>query len=588
MPGLVGVVKSNTAHVEKIELLNARNSMKFYNWYKDDKVYEDNNLVASRTHLNVIGLDESPYEKHECACWVEGEIYNIDEVADYSKTDVKKFPDLIIETYFNGSLVNLLSKIDGYYAVVLYDKKNKKILCISDRFGLKPLYIWQDNYHFAWASEIKAFLSFSSFSPIITEDAFKCFIEVGYLLGNRTWFKNVEMIGASSILTYNIDSKSSSIERYWNWSNIKPANIKFEDAAEHMGTLIKNAVRKRCLKSERIGVSLSGGLDSRSVYASISDFENIFTYTFGKTGCEDVEIAKKVANVKHATHKTFKIDNNNWFQGRIEGIWKTDGMFNLLHMHDAVIVDSIREHIDINIDGFIGDLNCGGGYITLLDSRINQSLAEKKFGKWAIWDKYDDSFYDIHHADPYYINTRVRRFTNPGTFLASTVSEYRKPFIDNKLNEYIYSLPDKYRKSSALYNNSLLITFPEYFGKIPWQRTGLPISKSGTKYHNYYRLLLKLLEKSGLKTDRKGYTKYREWINEEPIRSSYSKIVSSEKAIYKNYCDEDLIKGYLLPHQKNINNFSGKICNIVTAELWFQMIFNGSVQVIEQFHSNKY
>jgi len=73
------------------------------------------------------------------------------------KYSSKTFSELLIDAYDNKQLEMVLSKIDGCFTAILYDKSD--LILISDRYGMKPLYLWNNQGNFAWVSEVKALLA---------------------------------------------------------------------------------------------------------------------------------------------------------------------------------------------------------------------------------------------------------------------------------------------------------------------------------------------------------------------------------------------------------------------------------------------
>jgi len=133
MPGLVGFTDKYCKYNQKI-LLEMRSLLKHYNSYVDEALYSDENIYASRTHLSVIDQGKQPYILDgKIFSWMEGEFYNQEELkAKYnviSTTD----NELLSNIYNSTGSFEFLKDIDGYYAAVLYDKKEKIVYLITDR-----------------------------------------------------------------------------------------------------------------------------------------------------------------------------------------------------------------------------------------------------------------------------------------------------------------------------------------------------------------------------------------------------------------------------------------------------------------------
>ena len=584
-----------------------------------DSVFSDENIIASRVHLGIIGAPDSPFQKSGVFVWIEGEIYNFNEILELFNFKSRHFEELLIDAYHNNKLDIVLSKIDGCFSAVLYDKAVIKL--ISDRFGMKPLYYWGKKNNFTWVSEIKALLAFEYYKPEIDPKVVKCFMDLGHLLGENTWFKYVKLINASTILTYSLKLKKIvENKRYWKWSYIKLQEINFKDAVIILSNLLGKAIQKRIEVGEKLCIPLSGGLDSRLVLAEINKNVKLKVpcFTFGKKKCADIKIASTVTSIKSNTHFIFELNEKNWFENRFHYTWRTDGMISLLHIHNSKYDKVIKEKCDIIIEGFSGDLCIGGSYIDDLDTPITKEAAYRKFRGHYRFTNLKDSFYNVLHQDAYFIDTRVRRFTNMGAFGYSRIVEIRRPLIDNDLIDFLYSISDDYRYKSKLYNKTLLYKYPEYYESIPWQKTGYPISKRETIFGRFKNLIKHLLDVFEIIQTKKKYTDYANWLRSLKMIKIIMRLLDPKNAIYSHYTNENYLTKYFIPHNQNPNlirkfldliklilyiakevslnkggispsyfkdilekyflyhryDYSEEIGRALTMEIWFQQVFN--------------
>lgn len=602
------------------EIKNALSLISYSDSDFNDNLFSDENILASRVHLGIIGEKDSPFQKSGVYSWIEGEIYNLNEILELFKYNSKTFSELLIDAYIKNQLEMVLSMIDGSFTAILYDKRELKL--ISDRYGMKPLYFWNNEGNFAWVSEVKALLALKCFTPEINTPAINCFMDLGHLLGDTTWFKDVKMINAASIITYSLkERKIMENQRYWKWSSIKPQTLSFNKAIVRLRNLLQIAVNKRVKVGERLGVSLSGGLDSRSNLAAINQISglDVVCFTFGKKDCDDIKIASMVTSIKNNPHYVFELNENNWMDERFNLVWNTDGMGSLLHLHNPKSDKYLKELFDIHINGFIGDLCMGGSWIDELEKKITKAAAYRKFGKYIAFTDINSNFYNISHQDPYFIDTRVRRFTNIGQIGYSRTVETRKPFLDNDLIEFLYGLPDRYRHKSKLYKKTLFYYYPEYYENIPWQKTGYPISKKITLHRKMILMIKKLLKIFPIIKTKRKFSDYSGWLRTPDMVKLTKKILNPKTAIYSNYININFIDKYIEPHNNlktdliNIwfnflrfliysikeyvlklfrtsnksfmailneivlqysHDYSEEICRALTMEIWFQQVFN--------------
>ena len=516
MPGLIGTVNQNINSIIGFQKAFDELTIDYTNI--KDELYQDESIIAQRAHLGIFGEQSSPFTKNNNYAWVEGEIYNHQLIEKELGQNFTSFSEILLHCYEKNTLQNTLAIVDGYFCAVIYDKTNKKILLISDRYGFKPLYF--NSKHFAWSSELKSFKHFESNSLELNYEAISTFLDLGQFMGNTTYFKDIEIIDASTVLEYDILTSSIKKERYWLWSNIKQQNISLNESADVLYFHLKKAVESRLdlNENEKIGVNLSGGIDSR-VLLSQTD-QSIPAITFGTPTCRDYLLAKKVSHKKNIPHTLFELNEHNWFNGKLESIWNTDGMFNLMHMHPSPYVNDFIKYYSINLNGFAGDLNIGGGWITKLNSKISIDVAKSKFCSGVQLTNIDDSFYNFPHEDPYFIDNRVRRFTNMGTIQNSKTIEQRKPFFENDLIQFIYSIPDEYRQNGLVYNQMIKKHLKELFWNIPTTHSIYPVNRERDYYLRFKTKLKHGLMKIGFVQQYNWkYTNYEDWYYQPNFQS---------------------------------------------------------------------
>jgi asparagine synthase (glutamine-hydrolysing) len=556
MPGLAGFVAP--VNNPEIILRNMQDIITHHDFYVKDRRFVADEFGCTRSHINVIQKANQPFSADGVHIWLDGEFYNQSDLVKETKpasTDL----GILYELYKNNADFSFLKSIDGIYSAVIYDQLKQKLHLIIDRYGLRHLYWSNTGGRLAWASEVKAFLCLPWITPSINLQSVDNFFSVGYLLENRTWFNEVELMPSGTVLSYDLKLHQVEEKRYWWWDEIKPIQGKIDEneVAEELGRLFINAVNRRCREGERVGVTLSGGLDSRAILAAMPEHgAPIHAVTFGKRGCEDIRIAAMAAKLKGAEHHVFEINENNWLAPRITGVWFTDGQFNLLHMHDVESTLFYRNMFDISLNGMAGDGIWGGSFLKKQSQHFN------------------------NYGDPY--GYRGRKFIILGPKLTSNVLGVRLPFFDNKLLESILAIPEKYRKKSNIYNRSLLKVFRDFFNTIPWQKTGFPISMNPQMVTalvtmkkikgKVFRLIRKYCPYNYQETT--SYTDYNSWLKGEPATTYFYNMLSNKNSIYTDYISHTKVTSELEAHLEGKANYSDKLCRYLTFELWLQQVFN--------------
>lgn len=585
MPGIHGYIKRTLG--ESSQLISMTAEMKLYDYFVQDEQYEDDLVAGSRVHLGHIGEKSSPYHDGAVRLWVEGEAYNFTEVAERLRLTQKGFAATLVEAYQTGKLDNYLNLLDGYFCAALYDGQKKTLKLVSDRYGMRMLYWYSKDGLFAWASEVKGILALGSIDKTIDATSPQCFLDLGYLMGEHTWFEHVKLIKPATVLEFDTTSQKIEQHYYWKWSEIRPSHLRFDQAVDELGTRFIAAVKRRFDPNEKIGISLSGGLDSRAILAAVNHLHpgyQGYCYTFGKSGCDDIRIAEQVISRASWKHQVLYLNEKNWFAPRLEKIWNTDGMLDMMHMHGSEFLDDIGQSIDVNLNGYCGDAILGGGFLNSvpLNKRVSAGNTKSFYKNYSMLALPDIDFYDIDHVEPNLYMNRVRRFTNMGSVNGLVKIDQRKPFFDNIIVELVFSLPDEFRGGNKLYSAMLLKYFPQYFNDIPWQKTGSPISYSNSSVKAItfkHRVIGKLKREAGRIGIKykvlHNFTDYAEWLRQEPARSFLETVLSAKSALYPAYIDQAKIRYHLKDHLQNKANYEDELCKALTFEIWLQQVFEG-------------
>ncbi|MDO5575979.1 MAG: asparagine synthase-related protein [Fibrobacter sp.] len=504
-------------------------------------ILEDKFVIASSVALPVFGSNPNTCSDNGVNVWLDGEFYNRSEFTEGSISDER----LLLSVYKKEGLVPFLKNVDGIFCAVIYDSSKKKIYLISDRYGLKNLYFCKNGHDLFWSSEIKSFSLFPIKSIDIDTDSVKDFFSVGHFLENRTWVKGVELISPASIVTFDINTSSLVRKTYWNWDQIPVStHIDINETVNILKTRFCESVKKRCSKFAKTGLSLSGGLDSRAIFAAMpSKTEPIPAFTFGKRNCDDIRIAKKVALLRKSKHHIFEIDSKNWLNNRVEGVWLTDGQFNIIHMHGIEHIEIIHTLLDIELNGFLGDAFLGGSYCARNKNEIEL------------------------------FNNRGRRFINMGLVFSNSFYHTRIPFFDNKFLETVMSIPIHLRKDSRIYKTMLLSAFPEYFRSIPWQKTSLPISHTGFLWQTAEKGLKIVSRLKGMIRCTSSYADYQAWIRTSDSKELFFRTLINKNALINNFIDPGVIRSDLERHLSG-GNRSEVLGLYLTFELWMQRFLN--------------
>lgn len=243
-------------------------------------IANDTNVYLLHSRLSIIDLDErsnQPFSFNGATLVFNGEIYNYIEVRQELKKQGHVFStdsdtEVLLKAYVEYG-EDCVKYFNGMWAFAIWDERNKKLFLSRDRFAEKPLYYFQDNDGFYFASEIKAIQSLLQKKLQINYDHLKRYLVYGYKFLNKTpqtYFHGIREIEFASNATLDCDNNFIQ-SKYWKpESNVKEMTL--NDAVEGSRHHLLESVKLRLRADVPMAFCLSGGVDSASL-ASIAKKE---------------------------------------------------------------------------------------------------------------------------------------------------------------------------------------------------------------------------------------------------------------------------------------------------------------------------
>lgn len=312
MCGIVGFVADKNNR-----LLQKMNDALLHRGPDAEGLYESNALSLAMRRLSIVDIEfgSQPYFSKDKSIVVvfNGEIYNHRELRvelseeNYSFNSEHSDGEIIPNLYLKYGL-DFVKKLNGMFAIALYDLKKEKLFLFRDRLGKKPLYYTFENNNFYFASEIKALLCIDEKFEI-DENSLINYLQLKNTSAPNTIYKNIKQVMSASYITYDISKKQFTKKRYWDLNFSKKLNITEDEASDKLISLLEDAVKIRTECDVEYGAFLSGGLDSSLVCSIITNTHNKKLKTFS-LGYKD-DFKNKQNDLYHAKKLSKKLDTKH-------------------------------------------------------------------------------------------------------------------------------------------------------------------------------------------------------------------------------------------------------------------------------------
>jgi len=282
--------------------------------------------------------------------------------------------EVVINLYLEFGL-EFVKKLNGMFAIAIYDARDNSLHLIRDRIGKKPLWYSQvaDGTLF-FASEVKALMLARPDRTLRTEMIAEV-MQFGYINSPRSAFNEINQLEPATVMTWRDDKLETA--RYWNPIFEPKLKIGYEEALHETKQLISRAVERRLISQRPLGAFLSGGYDSTIVTAYMAKLmhEKVDTFSVGFKNplFNEAPYALEIAKFLGTNHHEFVVDPDpTLILERISGI--LDQPFADSSIIPTYLLSKFaRENVIVALGGDGGD-EVFGGYDRYLMTPLVQQL----------------------------------------------------------------------------------------------------------------------------------------------------------------------------------------------------------------------
>jgi asparagine synthase (glutamine-hydrolysing) len=314
-----------------------------------------------------------------------GEIYNYRELRENLEQRGHQFRtqsdgEVILHLYEDRG-VDCLGELNGMFAVALWDEPARRLMLARDRAGEKPLYYWQQGQTLVFASEIKALFEYPEVGRTLDPQAISEYLFYGYFPAPRTPFREIRKLPAAHRMV--VERGRITLEPFWRLRDyLRPPRRSRVGRGEQTSLLdglrqrLRQAAISRLVSDVPLGVFLSGGVDSSTLVALMSELSpgkvKTFSVAFAEKDFDEARYASLVARHFHTKHHVLRVDEQLLRQG-------LDWMAHHLDepLADPAVIPTFllcrfaRAEITVALSGEGSD-ELFGGYPTYLGVRLAQ------------------------------------------------------------------------------------------------------------------------------------------------------------------------------------------------------------------------
>lgn len=284
----------------------------------ENGIFSDGTVSLGIRRLSIIDVEtgHQPVHNEDKSVWTvaNGEIYNFHDLRKELKEKGHSFYtdhsdiEVIVHLYEEYG-IEFLHKLNGMFAIALWDKTKNILYLIRDRMGVKPLFYATLNNSLVFGSEIKAILSNPSYIRDINYEAIYHYLSFKHIPAPLTAFNGIYSLLPGEILI--CSNSEVSKKRWWKVGFNVDDTLNEMYIKDKMFSILEDATRLRMISDVPFGAYLSGGVDSSAVVALMSRFSDKPVKTFA-LGYED-ELKNKEADLFYA-RKVSKAYNTEHYE----------------------------------------------------------------------------------------------------------------------------------------------------------------------------------------------------------------------------------------------------------------------------------
>lgn len=293
MCGIAGLVHSDGAPVAAQTLRQMTDAIA-HRGPDGEGQWAEGNVGLGHRRLSIIDLSTAAAQPmigidHRYVLSYNGEIYNFRELrAELEGEGCWFHSQSDTEVVLNALALwgtRAIERFNGMFALAFWDRRERRLLLARDRYGIKPLYVFQDGRRFAFASEQKGILALPGVERRLDKPGLLEYFTFQNFFTDRTLLEGIRMFPAGHHGVFDVGAERLELKltRYWDFRFREPeGKVDKQAHAEELDRLFKQAVNRQLVADVELGSYLSGGMDSGAITAiAAGSYPNLKSFTCG-------------------------------------------------------------------------------------------------------------------------------------------------------------------------------------------------------------------------------------------------------------------------------------------------------------------
>ena len=395
---------------------------------------------------------------------------------------------------FDGPQV---AALNGPFAAVIVRDKPLQVRVLTDRYRHYPVYVHRGSKFVVASTELRCIVPWLARAEL-DPDSIDMLLRCGELIDRMTMLKGVELLPPGTVL--HESPQGLTERRYWAMRHDGAGASSLAATAELLAQRLTTAVRRLEAVTPRLGITLSGGLDSRIILDLCKHPERVPSFTWGLPGCRDIVCASQFARAVKSPHVVKHWDPPAFSPLWSRGVDLTAGSFGVESMFMLPYVELLGSACDVVFNGLAGDVFLGGNFIKgqwmrerdatqlgravwrwrvphaqdlVVDRLTGRSGGESSSGeRWAASIAARDGARPVERLNDWLYENRIFRTTNCGTMLLRGGVESHAPFFDRDFVDAVLRVELEHKVKHRLYLEVMKRAAPRS-ASVTWQRTNL-------------------------------------------------------------------------------------------------------------------